>query len=177
MFTRRGDTGETDTGLRERVSKGSALVNVEGTLDETIAFIGNALALTLWDDIRNDLRQMQDDLFTLGEHITTSGKGRKIVPERTVWLEERVKVYRSEIGKIRLFVVPDGSQQATSLHMARTVSRRLERYAVSVTRELQLEMPILTYLNRISSLLFMLAIVSNKRQGLEERIWSIHRES
>lgn len=177
MFTRRGDTGETDTGLRERVSKGSALVNVEGNLDETISFIGNALVLTQWDDIRQDLRRIQEDLFTLGEHVSASGKRRTIMADRTVWLEERVKAYKSEIGKIRLFVVPDGSPQAASLHVARTVARRLERYAVSVTRELNLDMPVLTYLNRVSSLLFMMAIVSNKRLGVEERIWDIHVSS
>ncbi len=177
MFTRRGDSGETDTGLRERVSKGSALVNLEGTLDETISFIGHASVISRWDDIRTDLRQIQVDLFTLGEHVSASGKRRTIGKERTEWLEERVRAYKSEIGKIRLFVVPDGSPESTSLHVARTVARRLERYAVSVTRELQIETPVLTYLNRVSSLLFMLALASNKRLGIEERIWDIRLSS
>jgi cob(I)alamin adenosyltransferase len=33
------------------------------------------------------------------------------------------------------------------------------------------------YLNRLSSLLFMTALVSNRRLGIEERIWDIRRES
>ena len=173
MFTRRGDTGETDTGSRERVSKASEIINIEGNIDEAISFIGNALVVTKWNDLRADLISVQDDLFTLGEHLTANAKGRMLSAERTRWLEERTGAYRSEIGKIKLFVVPDGSVQSTSLHMARTVVRRLERITVASTGASRIDEPILSYLNRLSSLLFMQALVSNKRQGIEERIWPI----
>ena len=120
MFTRKGDSGSTDTGDRRRVSKSSSLVEVEGTLDEAFSNIGNAIALSKWEDIKNDLRITQEDLFTLGEEITASGHARKLDPGRVEWLEERVVIYRKEVGPIRLFIVPDGTLQSTSLHIART---------------------------------------------------------
>ncbi len=76
VFTRRGDQGETDTGSRKRVAKSSSLINLEGTIDETISFIGFATVKTRWEDIRQDLRTVQEDLFTIGEEITSEG-GRK----------------------------------------------------------------------------------------------------
>ncbi|WP_188679778.1 cob(I)yrinic acid a,c-diamide adenosyltransferase [Thermogymnomonas acidicola] len=176
MFTRRGDQGETDTGSRKRVAKSSSLINLEGTIDETISFIGFATVKTRWEDIRQDLRTVQEDLFTIGEEITSEGAGRHIDRSRVDWLEERTLEYRKEIGRIDLFVVPDGSEEATSLHICRTVVRRLERLAVSLRTELGFEGTILAYLNRLSSLLFMMALASNRRLGITERIWRFRKE-
>ena len=177
MCTRKGDQGDTDTGLRERVGKDSPLIDVEGTVDELNSFIGMAYVKTGWEDIRNDLNSVQIDVFTLGEHITAKGTRRRMTGERTEWLEERIRTYRTELGPLRLFVVPGGSEQSASLHIARTVCRRLERIIVRASRELEINQEILTYMNRLSSLLFILANVSNKRQGITERIWDIRPRS
>ncbi len=59
MFTRRGDSGETDTGLRIRVGKDSPMVDLEGTLDELNTFVGFALINSKWEDIKNDLKKFR----------------------------------------------------------------------------------------------------------------------
>ncbi len=177
MFTRRGDAGETDTGLRIRVGKDSPLVEFQGTLDELNSFIGIALVTSKWDDIRSDLNLIQNDIFLIGEDITAMGTHRTITEDRVKWLEAKVFDYRKEIGKIRLFVIPGGSQEAATLHVARSVARRAERIAVYLSKQTSVNKYILIYLNRLSSLLFMHALVSNRRLGIEERIWDIRRES
>ncbi|KJE48895.1 MULTISPECIES: cob(I)yrinic acid a,c-diamide adenosyltransferase [Acidiplasma] len=177
MFTRRGDSGETDTGLRIRVGKDSPMVDLEGTLDELNTFVGFALINSKWEDIKNDLKKIQNDIFVIGEDITAESTHRTIKDEDVRWLEESVKKYREEIGKIHLFIVPDGDISAVSLHMARAVARRTERLAVYVSKKMQVNKYILIYLNRLSSLLFMHALASNKRLGIEERIWDIKRTS
>lgn len=177
MFTRRGDQGETDNGLRVRIGKDSPMVDLEGTFDELNSFIGNALINTKWDDIKNDLIKIQNDIFVMGEDLTAESKHRTIKDEDVKWLEQRVLEYRKEIGKIKLFVIPDGSLQAVSLHMARTVARRTERLAVFVSKQMTMNKYIMIYLNRLSSMLFMQALVSNKRLGIVERIWDINIES
>ncbi len=171
MYTRRGDKGETDTGTGMRVTKGSHIIDAEGDFDELNSFIGFALVNTKWDDIRKDLEQIQVDLFTCGEHITAQGKRRTIDESRIKWLEDRVTYYRKEYGRIRLFVIPGGSIEATSLHMARTVCRRLERDLVKAKEEVEIESVIEEYVNRLSSLLFFHSIISNKRLGIDERIF------
>ena len=177
MFTRRGDQGETDNGLRVRIGKDSPVVDLEGTFDELNSFIGNALINTKWEDIKNDLIKIQNDVFVMGEDLTAESKHRTIKDEDVKWLEQRVLEYRKEIGKIKLFVIPDGSLQAVSLHMARTVARRTERLAVFVSKQMTMNKYIMIYLNRLSSMLFMQALVSNKRLGIVERIWDINIES
>ncbi len=177
MFTRRGDAGETDLADRQRVGKDSPIVEIQGEIDELLAFIGQALLDTKWEDVRDDLMKVQNDLFTLGEDVSTGSKGRTVTREMIDFLEQRVKDLKQEIGKIRLFVIPGGSREAISLHIARTVSRRLERRIVWASRTFSIDKNVLIYANRLSSLLFMLALVSNKRMGIEERIWDIRRES
>ncbi|HKJ96366.1 MAG TPA: cob(I)yrinic acid a,c-diamide adenosyltransferase [Thermoplasmataceae archaeon] len=177
MFTRKGDSGETDTSTGNRTSKGNPLVEVEGTSDELNSFIGFARSMVEWDDIRHDLAAIQEDIFSLGEDILADGKKRTIQEERTKWLEERVYRYREEIGKIQLFVVPGGSMESAVLHVARTVARRLERSIVVASQSKKISPHVLSYANRLSSLLFMHALAANKRKGIEEKIWSINRES
>ena len=177
MFTRRGDQGETDNGLRIRIGKDSPMVDLQGTFDELNSFIGNALINTKWEDIKNDLMRIQNDVFVMGEDLTAESQHRTIKEEDVKWLEQRVLEYRKEIGKIKLFVIPDGSLEAVSLHMARTVARRTERLAVFVSKQMSMNKYIMIYLNRLSSVLFMQALVSNKRLGIVERIWDIKRES
>lgn len=177
MFTRRGDTGETDTSTGKRTSKGNPLVEVEGTTDELNSFLGYARSIVEWEDMRADLTTMQEDIFTLGEDILADSKKRVITEERVKWLEDRVNAYRKEIGKIKLFVVPGGTKESAVLHVARTVSRRLERSIVVASEIKKINPQVNAYSNRISSLLFMQALAANKRKGVEEKIWSINRES
>ncbi len=171
MYTKRGDKGETDTGTGMRVTKGSHIIDTEGSIDELNSFLGFALVNTKWDDIKTDIEAIQEDLFVLGEHITTNGTRRTLKPERLAWLEERVTYYRKEYGKIKLFVVPGGSVESTSLHMARTVCRRLERDMVKAKDETEIPEIIEQYINRLSSLLFFHSLISNRRLNIEERIW------
>jgi ATP:cob(I)alamin adenosyltransferase len=171
MYTKRGDKGETDTGTGMRVTKGSHIIDAEGTIDELNSFIGFARVNTKWEDIGSDLEAIQEDLFVLGEHITTQGTRRTLTPERLAWLEERVTYYRKEYGKIKLFVVPGGSVESTSLHMARTVCRRLERELVKSKDEVEIPEIIEQYVNRLSSVLFFHSLISNRRLNIDEKIW------
>lgn len=173
MYTRRGDTGNTDTGRGERISKGSFLIDVQGDLDELGSFVGVAMATTTWDDIRSGLEQVQRDLFTIGEQITSNGKRRTISEERLKWLEERIDEYSKEFGKVTLFVLQGGSAQSASLHVTRTVCRRTERDITRAEIGKNYTTLIPSYINRLSSYFFFLALVSNKRLGVEEKIWPL----
>jgi cob(I)alamin adenosyltransferase len=56
------------------------------------------------------------------------------------------------------------------LHVARTVCRRAERAIVSLGSE-ALEPDLLTYVNRLSDLLFVMARAANRRAGAAETEW------
>ncbi|MCL4314145.1 MAG: cob(I)yrinic acid a,c-diamide adenosyltransferase [Candidatus Thermoplasmatota archaeon] len=177
MFTRKGDSGETDRPLAGRVSKGDMMIEIEGEIDFLISLVGFASTMVEWQDIREDLEPGKIDLFTIGEEILTSGKRRVLDGSRVSWLETRSVEYKREAGKVRLFIVPGGSQQSAILHVARTSARSLERIVVRYKDSIYTTQTILSYLNRLSSLIFMHAVLANKRNGISERIWDIGRES
>ena len=106
-----------------------------------------------------------------------SGEGRSLAGDDTTWLEERVEHYRREIGPIHLFVIQGGSEESSRLHVARTVCRRYERMIVSGKYLLKISPHVLSYANRLSSVLFMMAIAANRRKGIEEEIWDIRPPS
>ncbi|ABP96079.1 MULTISPECIES: cob(I)yrinic acid a,c-diamide adenosyltransferase [Metallosphaera] len=171
MFTRTGDKGETSV-PKGRIGKDSPLVNFLGDVDEANSFIGLAISRLPWDDMRADLEKVQLDLFALGEDWSTGSE--KITMEKVKWLEERTVAYRKESGPVKLFVVPGGSEEASSLHVARAVVRRLERNAVKYSKELEIaNKTTIVYLNRLSSMLFAMAIVANLRKGVRERYYDI----
>ncbi|TRM96322.1 cob(I)yrinic acid a,c-diamide adenosyltransferase [Sulfolobus sp. B1] len=170
MFTRTGDDGNTNV-INKRIGKDSPLVNFLGDIDELNSFIGFALSVIKWEDIRQDLMRVQQELFIVGEEaVKNEGK---IKEESVKWIEKRTVEYRKESGPVKLFVIPGGSEEASRLHVVRSVARRIERNAVKYSKEVQFNKWIIVYLNRLSSLLFAMAIVANKRNGVEERIYDI----
>lgn len=177
MFTRKGDKGTTDDALRRRVSKGSIEVAVEGLIDETVSMMGVCLTKSTSADVTEDLKKCQVLVFNMGEHIIMDGRGRKVTAEDVTWLEERTRIYNQELKNIKLFVLPGGTEESAFLHMARVTVRKLERDLVKLNEEHEIEPVILQFANRLSSLLFMMALIANRRMKIEERIWDIRRES
>jgi ATP:cob(I)alamin adenosyltransferase len=171
VYSRRGDSGETDTSSGNRIRKDNPIIEWEGTLDELIAQIGYSKVQISWVDIRDDLSKVQMDLFYLGEEVLTSGKGRKLREDGVSWMEGRIASYLKEIGEIKLFVVPGGTQEAASLQLSRAVTRRAERRLVELNLIEKVNPLSLQYLNRLSSLIFMMALVANKRNKISETIF------
>jgi len=106
VYTRRGDSGETDNATGQRIKKDNPIIEWEGTLDELISHIGFSKSQVKWEDIRDDLTTVQLDLFHLGEEILTSGNGRKLRDDGVSWMEGRIATYLKEVGNVKLFVVP-----------------------------------------------------------------------
>jgi len=173
VFTKSGDDGNTNV-INKRVGKDSPLVNFLGDLDELNSFIGFALSKIPWEDMKKDLERVQYELFAIGEDLSTNGEKRKIDINYVKWIEERTVEYRKESGPVKLFVIPGGSEEASSLHIARSVARRIERNAVKYSKEIpEINKMIIVYLNRLSSLLFAMALVANKRRNIEEKVYDI----
>lgn len=168
MYTRRGDSGETDNATGQRIKKDNPIIEWEGTLDELISHIGFSKSQVKWEDIRDDLTTVQLDLFHLGEEILTSGNGRKLRDDGVSWMEGRIATYLKEVGNVKLFVVPGGGEASTILQLSRAVTRRAERRLVELNEIQKVNPLILQYLNRLSSFLFAMALSANKRDGVRE---------
>jgi len=162
-----------------RVPKDHARVNAYGDVDEANAALGAARAAppALLDDL---LGSIQRDLFSIGGALATPEPERLksaqrdkmvIAPERIAVLESAIDDAERELPPLKSFVLPAGSAKAAALHLARTVCRRAERSVVQLARSEPVKDEVLVYLNRLSDLLFVLARLANRRQGIEDVSW------
>jgi cob(I)alamin adenosyltransferase len=75
------------------------------------------------------------------------------------WCDE----FNAELSNLESFILPGGTPGAALLHVARTVARRAERHAWALYEaDAARTNPVaITYLNRLSDLLFILCRVAN----------------
>ena len=174
MYTRTGDKGETSLFSGERVPKNSLRVDAYGTVDELSSWIGYTRSLIEEDDeIDSILEKIQRDLFLVGAELATrpkeSNRQKMQVTQAMVKvLEEEIDRLDAELSPLSTFIVPGGTHAAAALQVARAIGRRAERKAVALAQSEKLNPALVQYLNRLSSLLFVLARVVNRRRGIEE---------
>ena len=172
LYTRTGDSGETGLLGPERVSKDDPRVEAMGAVDELNAVIGLALAAQKEKPIRDLLVQVQDDLFSVGAELAMVPSSRdskvpRVTQDQIARLEAGIEAF--DAGELREFVLPRGSEDFVRLHWARTVARRAERRVVSLAKRTEVRPELLRYMNRLSSLLYQLAVWARRkhRQKLE----------
>ncbi len=171
IYTRTGDDGSTGLVDGSRRTKDDPRLQAYGSVDELNAQLGVAIEVAracdeaLWREMVEPLRRIQNDLFDLGADLATPGKGGddlRIVPAQVKWLEDQIDGHNGSLPSLESFVLPGGSTLAAALHVARTVCRRAEREAVALSHQEDIGEAVLTYLNRLSDLLFVLARVANQ---------------
>jgi cob(I)alamin adenosyltransferase len=181
IYTRTGDGGLTALGTGERVPKHSARIAAYGTVDETNAVIGMARIHLggAQADVDSILGRIQNDLFDLGADLTvpegsqkTAREPLRIIDAQVKRLEEEIDTLNSELKPLRSFVLPGGSPAAAALHVARTVCRLAERCIVELAAQPgeHVSAPALTYINRLSDLLFVASRYVNER-GQGDVLW------
>ena len=174
IYTRGGDAGETSLGDGSRVSKLDPRIAAYGAVDELNAAVGVVLAGECPDELREVLTRVQNELFDVGADLSVPWgiEGRLRVEQGIVdRLEHDCDRFNAELPELKSFVLPGGTEAAASLHVARTICRRVERAVLAAAREVELDPLALVYLNRLSDLLFILARAANAAAGREEPLW------
>jgi cob(I)alamin adenosyltransferase len=169
IYTRQGDDGTTGLLYGGRVSKADPVTEACGTVDETVAILGLARALTREPAAQGDLLGLQRELFVVGADLATNPDERGklepgvslVTPEMTGRLEARIDELVRAHPLPNAFIVPGANPASACLDVARSVTRRAERRVVEI-RESGTEVndAVLRYLNRLSDLLFVLARVA-----------------
>ena len=173
IYTRTGDGGTTRLGDMSETSKTDSRLAAYADVDETNAHLGLALTADLEDDVRAVLVHVQNDLFDVGADFCTpvvpdpEFPPLRIEPDYVERLEGWCDHYNEQLPKLRSFILNGGTPAAAHLHVARTICRRAERSAwaaYDVHRE-TMNVRAITYLNRLSDLLFILARHANRETG------------
>ena len=177
IYTRTGDDGSTGLFGGGRVRKSDARIECYGTIDELNAGIGLAAAASKSDDMVQSLREIQHELFNIGSHLATpaeSPSAAKLPPlEESMIsrLETQMDQADEQLPKLKQFILPAGDEAACRLHLARTICRRAERRVVAFAMDRPVPSVIITYLNRLSDWLFVMARLANLRAGVEDVPW------
>ena len=177
VYTRFGDGGDTRLFDSTQVRKDHVRVDAYGEVDELHASLGAAASFIEDPELAGFLAQLQKQLLSLGAQLAdpryqdrTSDKG-KLDPAWVELMEQKIDGYDEELPKLQKFILSGGGPGGALLHVARTVCRRAERSVVRLAESTRLEPIVITYLNRLSDLLFILARVVNHREGREEVQW------
>jgi cob(I)alamin adenosyltransferase len=179
IYTRRGDAGETALFGGGRVGKHDLRVDAYGTVDELNAVLGWTVTQVDDEQVRERLTALQHDLFSIGAELATptgrGGRGRPQTPalphERVAEMESWMDDADHELPELTAFLLPGGTPGSAALHIARTVCRRAERTVVRLGESQEIDRAVITYLNRLSDLLFTFARLENVRSGLGEIEW------
>jgi cob(I)alamin adenosyltransferase len=167
-----GDDGTTGLFGHERVSKDDLRPEAYGSIDEATSALGVAKCAGLEERTRRLIEDAQQDLYyIMGELATTDenlDKLPKLIGQADVdRLDRACEEVEAAISVPNQFVLPGGCLASAQLDLARAVVRRAERACVPVIRRgVSKNTAILRYLNRLSTLLYLLARYEDDRQGV-----------
>lgn len=181
IYTRTGDDGTTGLVDGSRVAKHNARMEAIGAVDEANSALGLAICAMDEGEAKAVLIRVQNDLFDLGADLATPTPDGsddftpgemtlRIVPGQATWIEERIDAANEYIAPLTSFVLPGGSEAAARLHVARASVRRAERKMTALAEDAPVNPAALTYMNRLSDLLFVMARGANEG-GKADVLW------
>jgi cob(I)alamin adenosyltransferase len=170
FYTSKGDDGTTNLLGEGRVAKYHARIEAVGTLDESTAALGLARAQCLDPLSAPILLETQRDLYKLMAEVAATPENAEkfhfIDESRVAWLEQRTDELSRIVEMPKEFILPGDSLAGAALSLARAIIRRAERRVVELFDLNELSNPDLQrYLNRLSSLCFVLELLENKASG------------
>ncbi len=169
FYTRKGDDGTTGLLGKGRIAKHHARMEAIGTLDESSASLGLARAAARDARCKPLLLEAQRDLYLLMAEVAATHENAEqfhFDARRVDWLEEQTDALSKIVEMPKEFILPGDSAAGAALSLARAIVRRAERRVVELFDKKEITNPALQqYLNRLSSLLFVLELLENRAAG------------
>ena len=182
LYTRKGDNGTTklfDCPQGKRVSKSDFVFEVLGTVDELNSSIGYAKVLSKKSNdtlsietqkisYEKIIEILQQNLFCIQAEL--GGSDIHLDKNHILYLEKVIYEIETVLPPITSFIVPGGGETGSYLDVARTIARRAERQLVTLrhTRERVVTNESITFMNRLSSVLYAMARFANYQEGYSE---------
>ena len=166
FYTKKGDEGKTSLyDSQKLISKDDKIFEALGSLDELNSYLGICRSNSKIERVNKHLKNLQEKIFIIQAELS----GRTVEPISKAELQElerNVDELGNEVGEIHKFTIYSGNILAAHIDYARALARTAERRAVSIKKKISKKS--FAYLNRISSLLFVLARYVNKKEGIKE---------
>jgi cob(I)alamin adenosyltransferase len=174
IYTKRGDSGETDLFGGMRVSKAHPRVRAYGAVDAANAHLGLvAASASIPSQLATQLPGIMSDLLDLGAELASvperASQTAFLKTVRVTHLENLIDQSETQLPELKNFVLPTGCELSARLHLARVAVRFAEQEVVALGEPVRPE--ILQYLNRLSDLCFSWARWANILDGQTEVLW------
>ena len=177
IYTKYGDEGQTSLLYGGRISKNDAHTEAYGITDEAVSAMGLARALSQDNRVKDILRELQRELFTLAAELATDPQKydlfkqhfKPLTPDTVVRMEQMIDDLERGVEMPNVFILPGGSPASAAIDLARCMVRTAERRTVALKERDKLANPeCLRYLNRLGDLLFVLARYEDRELPLEK---------
>lgn len=175
FFTGKGDSGKTGFLGEGRISKSSLRIEALGSIDEANGALGYARSIAIGQNTKQMLLEVQKQLYFLMSEISAapevSDRFDKIGEDEILWLEEKIREFESLVDLKREFIIPGENPSSGALSLARAIVRRAERRSIALLEAEEIQKPILiSYLNRLSSFVFILEVYEASLSGAGVRL-------
>jgi len=183
IYTKTGDQGWTGLFRGPRVRKDDLRITAYGELDELNAVLGMVRAADVPAEVETVLNRVQHELFELGAELATpqavEAGMATLQPAQVLALEDEIDRWDARLPALQNFILPGGSPAGATLHLARTVCRRVERSVITLqaAEGTAVRPLVVEYLNRLGDALFVLARAANQLAGRPETIWQRRTDS
>ena len=196
IYTKTGDRGQTSLMDGTRVSKSHIRVEAYGTVDELNSVIGVVLAemqrahpkgtsfveaakfktQKYMSKIKTELITIQRDLFEIGSLLANPAPNLQsstldYFEERIQDFEKAIDIMTELLPPLTNFILPGGGKTGTQLHIARSITRRVERRIIELSQGEEVEGAIVKYFNRLSDLFFTMSRFVNFKEKKKEILW------
>jgi cob(I)alamin adenosyltransferase len=180
IYTKTGDEGLTGLVSGNRIIKSDLRIDLYGELDELNSRVGFAASLLInHSEVIDFLHVIQSALFDLGSNMACEFENRmkynlpQLDEGLIASMEHQIDLMDKELPALRNFILPGGSMAVSSIHLARTCARSVERKIIHYQHLTQEELPALSiiFLNRLSDYFFMLARFVNHVEKGQEITW------
>ena len=175
-YTGRGDDGTSGLlDVSNRFPKDDCLFDLLGTLDELNAWLGLCKASShnfVFQSsqlTQDSLEQAQEHIFIIQAEIAGSKKTLSEIHVREI--ENSIDQMSDQLTPPQHFYLPGGCVLSSFLDIARTVARRCERIFLTTQKKHTFKNSIIitAYLNRLSSLLYVLVRFINQQKNITEK--------
>lgn len=171
FYTKKGDDGYTGLLGEARAPKYDSRIEVIGTIDEANAAIALARSLSKAPDTRSILILVQKDLYHIMSEVAAEPENaaqfRKINDSSVRWLETKIDEVSVKVNLPNEFILPGDSAPGAAIDLARAIVRRAERQIARLLHTKVIEnQELLHYMNRLSSLCFVLELLEIQAAGI-----------
>ena len=187
IYTKTGDKGLTGLIDGKRIPKSDIRIIAYGSIDELNSYIGLSISLLSQNKTNNNnnnqsfsdiiitLNRIQNELFIIGSDLADPDLSKptslRVQSPMITVLENDIDNYEKELSPITYFILPGGSVESSTLHIARSITRRAETNVSKLLLKDTINNLVLIYLNRLSDLLFVLSRTVNKRLQILDIAW------